>query len=157
MDETPRVASFYRAALHRSNAGYAKREEGVNGSTLRQSARAHAAQRHSGKRAAWRAREMHLSVRQRRGGELDRGASGCPRGAMKGASAPCLRDYARAATELHRGLDGALMVTLARPAGLAVQGFIVELLAGHPGWSSDGRQQSSDQRRRDAPRHEEAM
>jgi hypothetical protein len=73
---------------------------------------------------------MHLSVRQRRGGELDRGASGCPRGAMKGASAPCLRDYARAATELHRGLDGALMVTLARPAGLAVQGFIVELLAG---------------------------
>jgi hypothetical protein len=47
------------------------------------------------------------------------GASGCPRGATKGASAPCLHNYARAATELRIGLDGALTVASAQPAGQA--------------------------------------
>jgi hypothetical protein len=49
---------------------------------------------------------------------------------MKGASAPCLCGYARTVTELHKGLDGALTVTSARPAGQAARDFIVELLAG---------------------------
>jgi hypothetical protein len=49
-DETPRVASFYSCALRRSNEGCAKREEGVDGSTWLQSARARAAQRHNSKR-----------------------------------------------------------------------------------------------------------
>jgi hypothetical protein len=40
--------SFYSRALCRSNAGCAKKEEGVDGLTRRQSARAHAAQRQKG-------------------------------------------------------------------------------------------------------------
>jgi hypothetical protein len=34
-----------------------------------------------------------------------------------------------ASTSLCRGLDGALLAALARPAGQVVRGFIVELLA----------------------------
>jgi hypothetical protein len=35
-----------------------------------------------------------LSVRRRRGGELDRGESRCPRSTTRGTSAPCLPGYA---------------------------------------------------------------
>jgi hypothetical protein len=52
-----------------------------------------------------------LSIRRWRSGELDRGASRCPRDAMRGASAPCLRGYARVPIGLRRGLDGELLAS----------------------------------------------
>jgi hypothetical protein len=60
--------------------------------------------------------------------------------AHRHASAPWLRGYAHASTGLRRGLDVALSATSARPVGQAARGFVVELLAWHPDWSSDGRQ-----------------
>jgi hypothetical protein len=62
-------------------------------------------------------------------GELDRGASRCPRDATRGASTPRLPSYMHAWEALRRGLDNALSVVSARPAGQAVRGFVVELLA----------------------------
>jgi hypothetical protein len=56
-----------------------------------------------------------------------------------------------------RGLDGVFSAALARPAGQAARGFVVELLAWHLGWRSDVWQQSSGQCLHDATWHEEEM
>jgi hypothetical protein len=66
-----------------------------------------------------------------------------PHGTHGCATASGLCGYARALVGLCRGLDGALSATSARPAGQAARGFIFELLAWHPDWSSDWWQQSS--------------
>jgi hypothetical protein len=73
-----------------------------------------------------------------KGGALDKAMR-----AHRHASAPWLRGYAHASTGLRRGLDVALSATSARPVGQAARGFVVELLAWHPDWSSDGRQRRS--------------
>jgi hypothetical protein len=66
-----------------------------------------------------------------------------PCGAHGHASAPWLRGYVCASTGLHRGLDAVLSAASARPVGQAARGFVIKLLAWHPGWSSDGRQRRS--------------
>jgi hypothetical protein len=38
-----------------------------------------------------------------------------------------------------QGLDSMLLAALAQPAGQAARGLVIELLAWHPGWPSDGR------------------
>jgi hypothetical protein len=43
---------------------------------------------------------------------------------------------------LRSGLDGVLSTASARPAGQDTRGFVVELLAWHPDWHSEGRQQA---------------
>jgi hypothetical protein len=87
---------------------------------------------------AWRRRRRSLSVRR----WLGCAGQGHAR-AHRHASAPWLRGYAHASTGLRRGLDVALSATSARPVGQAARGFVVELLAWHPDWNSDGRQRRS--------------
>jgi hypothetical protein len=93
--------------------------------------------------AARRARELRLSVRRRRGSELDRGASRCPRGATRGASAPCLRGYAHVSSSRQRPARHAFgSCSLASEVGCS-RALSSGSWCSIPGWRSDGGRASS--------------
>jgi hypothetical protein len=115
-------ASFYSRASRGSNAGLCKdkgREVMARcGGIAAGRACAHAVQRSSDNgryEGHTRGGFVRTPVSD---GELDRGsASRCPRGATRGARAPCLPGNAHAGAVLHRGLDGVLSTMSTQPAG----------------------------------------